>query len=247
MEKHKEEENKPPKKLIFEDGNSLFSWFEKILVMINNYGLKKMFQGIGFIVLFFLTANIYNAFQSREIIEKYVLQERNYHDEGIDRRAQVDPIIRKHLTKLLYTTECDRVYVIETHNGTSNSSGLPFKYGEMSYEEISNHTYEVSNEYTNINISRYEIFSYLTDYKYFIGTIEDLRIIDNKMANKMEANDVKIVAFKLINGPDKPLGILGISYTDCDENFDRNKLISTIGDCSDIIAILLDRTSVKVK
>ena len=60
--------------------------------------------------------------------------------EKIEREAIRDdivtPRIQEALTRIVYATNVDRICIFEFHNGKENASGLPFRYADMSYEEI---------------------------------------------------------------------------------------------------------------
>ena len=52
------------------------------------------------------------------------------------REDKVTPTIQKELGILCYTLNADRAFMFELHNGKRNATGLPFRYADMSYEEV---------------------------------------------------------------------------------------------------------------
>lgn len=242
----KDQKNEKPPKLLFGDGNSLIGWFEKIMIMVDKYGFRKIFQGAAFILIFFMLASTYNTCQSHNFIEEYIAKEKQRHDEGLKLRSEIDPLVRQQLLKMLYSLDAERVFVIETHNGTSNLSGLPFRFADMTYEEINKVTFSVSEEYSNVSASRYSIFHYLSENLIFVGTINELMSIDNKMAYKMAANEATYVGLKLINGVNEPLGIIGVTYSTRHDtlSINKNEVMNKLLFYSDKISILLDKAKV---
>lgn len=240
------DKKKPSNKLIFKDEASLIGWFERIMIMVDKYGFRKIFQGAAFILIFFMMASTYNTCQSHNFIEEYMAREKQRHDEGLKLRSEIDPLVRQQLLKMLYSLNAERVFVIETHNGASNLSGLPFRFADMTYEEINNVTFSVSDEYSNISASRYSIFHYLSEHLFFVGTIDELMSIDNKMAYKMAANEAAYVGFKLINGVNEPLGIIGVTYSTRHDtlSINKNDVMNKLLFYSDKISILLDKAKV---
>lgn len=138
-------------------------------------------------------------------------------------KPQVDQIIEHTMDKL----DCDRCYVIEMHNGNNNPSGLPFIYGEMTYEESVYDVDDVDDEYMSINLSRYKFPMYLKNNTMFIGTLDEMRDIDPKLTKKLESDDVTYVAMVVINGTEGEIGLFGVSY--CNGNEPKNdEVIKTL-------------------
>ena len=97
------------------------------------------------------------------------------------------------------------------HNGKENPTGLPFRYCDMTYEVVFDSVPYVSDEYEDVNMSRFTFPDYLYKHRYFIGTTQDLKMIDKKLASKLENNDVNYFGIMLVRNS-KEIGFLMISY-----------------------------------
>jgi hypothetical protein len=58
----------------------------------------------------------------------------------------------------------------------------------MNYEIVKNGDFFISNQYQNINLSLLNLPDYLYKNGYWYGTIEELRIIDPKLASMIKNN-----------------------------------------------------------
>lgn len=239
-----EEKKYKHKKLVFEETNNVVGWFERMIVMIDRYGWKKIITTILAIAFTVIMVDIYYTIKTQDLIAKAFTTQINEHNKGMNKRYEVDPQIRNNLTRLLYETNASRVYVLETHNGNTNHSGLPFSYADMTYEELKDGVSEVSNEYKDISASKYPIFLYLEEHLSFVGTIDELRVIDKKIANRMEINDANFVGLKILQGLDMPLGILGVTFNDSVDVTDQFKgeVYKYMEKYGGTIGLLLDRS-----
>ena len=130
-----------------------------------------------------------------------------------------------------------RSSVLEFHNGKENPSGLGFYYADMNYEIVKNGDFFISNQYQNINLSLLNLPDYLYKNGYWYGTIEELRIIDPKLASMIKNNGTGWIAFLLLEGSDD-LGILEISFID--EPEDKQAVGREIRKLGAIVASKLD-------
>ena len=184
---------------------------EKMIRMIDKYGFLKVLKAI-FVISLFIYA-IYNVSNIGSVVEAAFDEQRKRHDMAIEYREEIDPIIRLQLNQLLLNTGCNRAFVIEMHNGEKNMAGLPFKKGEMTYEEVSAGTVRIDEDYTNLNLSRFPFTTYLKDHISWYGSTQELRKIDEKIALRLESNDTKYIFIKCLyasNG--KETAYLGITY-----------------------------------
>lgn len=173
-------------------------------------------SSISVIVLFYefliLPRVVENARISYEIEEERRLEAE--HDKLLMLRDKYKVNVDNVLKEVINTLSCDRAYVFEMHNGSNNTSGLPFKYAQMNYEEASKGTRYVCELYKEVNISNYTIPLYVVKNGFWFGNIEELREVDPKMAQRIEDGDGKVCAFMIINGLKGELGCIGITYTD---------------------------------
>ena len=146
--------------------------------------------------------------QSKETEIEKEREHAEYNEIRTDIKPYIDRIIENTMMKL----ECDRCYVIEMHNGNNNPSGLPFIYGEMTYEESEYNVDDVDDEYMNINLSRYKFPMYIKNHGMFVGSVDELRSIDPKLAKKLDSDDVTYIAIVSINGTEGEIGVFGVTY-----------------------------------
>lgn len=186
---------------------------------------------------------VYHVNDIPEIV-KHAFETRNTelqmeHDSAVERRRLIKPQIDAMLLEAMNTLKSDRVYVIEMHNGTNNTAGLPFIYGEMTYEQTRKNVEHIDEDYLSINLSRFEYPLYLEKNHFFCGTIDDLAGIDSKFAFRLKATNATYIAGMAMYGAYSELGYVGISYCDS-EPASRETILSVLSVLSQKITTLLD-------
>ena len=220
-------------------------WVEKIILLSERFGVKKLLQAVFFIILFIAADFVYNALQSdnvvKSVIETINTQEREEHDVGSNVRGYVSPKINETLIKLVYELHADRAFVIEMHNGKENASSLPFVYFDMTYEEIreDENVKYVQPHFENININNYTMPWYLSEKVYFIGGIEEMKKIDKRLAVRFEDEGGGYCGLILVRSNGINIGFLGVSYKSSrpevtDETI-HNKLTKYVQDISSLL------------
>lgn len=154
-----------------------------------------------------------------------------------EHKQDVDLLLKDILSDL----DCDRVFVFEMHNGTNNTSGLPFKFAQMTYEDASKGTRYVCETYTNLNMSNYNLPIYLIRNIFWCGTREELAEIDPKLAQRVEDDDDIYLAFITINGVKGELGMLGIAYTEADEIKSESRIRTSLTRASQKLPSYIDK------
>lgn len=189
-----------------------------------------------YLVMFFFLATalggffIYKVTSDEDAMHKAALRIATAEKEENIRDFVITPKIQKNLDAILYTLNADRAYLIEFHNGKKNTTGLPFRYMDVSYEvtnEESKAT-KIGMFYQNIPTTLYKFPYYLQEHKYYIGTIDDFGKVDADLAKQMSVNFAKYFAVIALNSDGTPVGYLGISWCDIesvpDINVIKNKL-----------------------
>ena len=207
----KQPKNKKQFSEINETANGVIGWVEKILFLINKYGLKKIFQALLLIVACFISFLFIDAIREENIIKSIITTNDELHNEASLVRKEIDPKINKTLTRMLYSMDADRVGVLEMHNGKENPTSLPFLYCDMTYEETKENINYVSEEYENLNMSKFQFPTFLYQHKVFFGSIEDVMKIDKKLGLRLELNDVKYIGMVLIR-TNVDIGFITISW-----------------------------------
>lgn len=145
------------------------------------------------------------------------------------------------LLDIIADLDCDRAFIFEMHNGTNNTSGLPFKYAQMTYEKASKGTRFVCETYNNLNLSNYNLPVYIVKNIFWCGTNEEFYTIDPKLAQRAEDDDDIYLAFITVNGVKNELGILGIAYTSPDEIKSPSRIRTSLTRASQKIPSYIDK------
>lgn len=223
------------------------SFLEKTVKLIERYGLFKIFKALCVILIFvYIMCNGANLIDtligriSRETIDRAAVEKVEAHDRAMNIRQEAKPKIDNMLEYTLSKTDCDRVFVIEMHNGTNNTAGLPFVYGEMTYETVREGVTHIDEDYTSLNLSRFSFPLFVNRHHYWIGTIEELRRADPKIAQRLASNDVTYLALIDIHGVKNELGFFGITYCNGRQPKSREEIITVLMEESQKLSTLLD-------
>lgn len=197
--------------LDYEGGDKFVGWFERLIQIVRRY---TVFEIVGTVFLLFAIVSMllfFNALNNEQVLEKWMSKRTEIHAEGTNIRSTVNPKVSKTLYKLMVDINADRVSVFELHNGKENPTSLPFIYCDMTYEEVRGHLPYVSDEYVNLNVSKYKFLSHLVQFRYFSGNIDNLFDMDKKLGIRMMENDVKYCQMALIK-TDITIGVLIATY-----------------------------------
>lgn len=192
---------------------SIFGIFQKSVEWSKKYTFLEMLKGL--FVLITSAAVLFIFLNPSYFLERYEQFKDKQHTEEVDKRVEISPKIQIILDKLLLTTKANRAYIIEFHNGTNNLNGLPFLFGDMTYEEVSNDDLEyISELYQNVPLSRFPISQKLFENGFWYGTVDELANIDKRLASRIKINNGSWIALILLKGQEHYLGVIGVSYTD---------------------------------
>lgn len=189
-------------------------FLERMIKMMDKYGLWKIFQATlvlaGFLYIMYNVQNLPEIVSGAFSRETEIRQEQ--HDAAVEVRRSIKPNVDILLKDALSTLNADRVFILEMHNGTNNVAGLPFIYGEMTYEEVRERVSHVDEDYTSINLSRFTFPMYIEKNQIWYGTINELSEIDSKLASRLSSNDVTYFAIIGLHGVTNELGYFGFSF-----------------------------------
>lgn len=228
-------------------------FLEQVIKTIKKYGLGMIFKALT-IILLFTYVMVHGADllddTIRSISIKAVQQEQierqNLHDAALTKRREIKPKVDKLLLNTLNTLNADRCFVLEMHNGTNNVSGLPFLYGEMTYDVVSEGTHHIDDEYTSLLLSRFKLPNYLRAENVWQGRVDELKTIDNKFYHKLKANDASYLAIIQIHGIKNELGFFGITYCNDKEPKSPEIIFKQLLVVSQKLSTLLDSNNVTV-
>lgn len=159
-------------------------------------------------------------------------------------REQVTPKIHRALKNLNIEVDADRSCVLEFHNGKENMSMMPFRYADMTYEEVNNDRkiLRVADKYQDLNLTHYPFASYLAEDKNFAGDMETLLDVDEHFSGKVEECNGEYICASILTSNGQNLGILIVFYEKGSDSVKpaKEKLIKEVEDYSHTIANLLD-------
>lgn len=223
--------------------------FERCLNIVRDYGVWNIIKTLAIVLLCGMVW--YTVTNMDKVVEK-VVYEHTYsktreHTKAIERRQAVSPKVDSILNNALITLKCDRAFVVEMHNGTNNTAGLPFIYGEMTYEVVNDSIDHVDGEYTSLNLSRYTFPLFLGKTNVWLGTLAELEKLDKKLANRLESEDVTYLVVTSLNGMNNALGCFGVAYCYGHTPADRDKLLKVMAPASQNLSVLLDYPNILEK
>ena len=102
--------------------------------------------------------------------------------------------------------------ILELHNGLENANGLPFSKCSATYEAFELNGSPISNQYQNVNLSLMPFVNEVFRKGYWCGDVEEIAEIDKALYYKIKSNGTEHLACCLIEGVDKPLAFLFISF-----------------------------------
>ena len=179
----------------------------------------KVILKVYIVFLIFITTSIcvlflYEASQDKDIV-KGAAESLAFAQKGENLRDfVVTPKIQKELSTLVYVLNADRAFLFELHNGKKNSTGLPFRFADMTYEETNEdrNIDKVATRFQNIPLTLYRYPHYLQKKKFLIGTVDDIAKIDRDFANHIKECNGEYLAMIYLNDSGNPLGFLCVSF-----------------------------------
>ena len=197
-------------------------WLEKGLQIVERYKLKTIFK--AFFIIALIAAFIGFLKNPTWIFEKYDEWKRHEHTIALEQRLANSEKLHVSSEKLLYKVGADRVMVLELHNGLENANGLPFSKCSATYEALELNVSPVASQYQNVNLSLMPFVNEVFRKGYWCGDVDEIAEIDKGLYYKMKSNGTEHFACCLIEGIDKPLALLFVSF--------KNPVDSTTHDCS---------------
>lgn len=189
----------------------LFGLISKISEWLDKFGILKLFRtAFAIFLLYWMCVFMFNP---SKIFEAYQTWYDKVHADKIEKTIESHYQIHSHLTDLRYRSGAMRTMILSLHNGSENINGR-YQFLKVSaiFEESGDY-YPVSDEWSEIHISSFPIFSYLYSNDYFCGSIDDIRAIDNKLYHRLAANEVKYIHIQALIGSDgKTIGFLTLTW-----------------------------------
>lgn len=213
-------------------------WLEKILGVAEKYKLRTIFKTVFIILIMAATVGFIK--NPTWVFQKYDEWKERQHQEQMDLRAVNNDKIQHLIEKSLYKIEADRIMILELHNGNESIGGLPFNKCSATFEYMDNGLYPCAELYQNQQLSLIPFASHLFSKGYFCGDLKDLEIIDRGLYHKMASNGTDHFAACVIEGIDKPLAFLIVSFKTKTEAHNCDLVREQIRHISLEIAVLLE-------
>ena len=197
--------------------DQIFQLITKISEWLDKFGIFKLIR-TAFAVFLLYWMCVF-AFQPSKIFEKYAEWYDRIHKEKIEKTIESHYQIQSHMVELKHRTNSLRCLILSMHNGNSNINGQ-YQFLKVStiFEECGEE-YSVGDEWNEVHISTFPMFTHLYSHDFFCGSIEAVKGIDNKLYHRLAANDVGYIHIQALIGNDgKTIGFLVLTWTEEPEN-----------------------------
>lgn len=189
--------------------NSL-GWLEKSLQIIEKYKGGTIIK--SFIVLILLALFVGFLKNPTYLFDKYQEWDSRRHSVLIEQRLLNNAKVHSICDRLLFKVNASRVLVLELHNGQMGDGGLPFAKATCTYEALNDSVAPVANQYEGVNLSLIPFADLLFKDGYWCGDAEELQKIDKSLYYKLMSNSTEHFAACIIEGINKPLAIMFVSF-----------------------------------
>lgn len=229
-------------------GEEHMNIFERMINVVKTENWKTIVKSLLLIIILIIImcSGLWAALGTivTNALDKQQREKLEFHESALQMRKEIKPTVDSLLNRALTILDADRVAIIEMHNGTSNTAGLPFLYGEMTYSVNSDSIYSVDNDYVNLNLSRFN-FSYFFEKQHiWQGTTEEMAKIDSKLAQRIASNDVTYIAMSHIHGINNELGYFVITYCNGKTPKPKDFIVVEMMKKTQMLSTLLDINSV---
>lgn len=203
-------ENKEKIKINIDNTDSSIKWLEKFLFLLKEYGPFKIFASVFMIA--FISGFFYIAFNPTLVFEIYDEWKKRQHDALMEQRMDMAPQIQSVIDKLTYKVGASRTVVLEMHNGSTGTGGLPFTKCTATYEGLNIGVTPIAQYYQEQNLSLIPFATFLFNKGYWCGDTEELLNIDKALYYKLKSNNTEHFAACVIKGVEKPLAFMIVSF-----------------------------------
>lgn len=207
---------------------------ERCMDVLERYSIFKLLK---LALVFIIGAYVFWIGTNQDkVLENFFNKKDAEHTQLMEYRKEIAPQIKVTLNQLLLDLNMDRAFVLEFHNGKENPAGLPFHYAEMSYEEVKDGVIYIGDDYDNLNLSRFSFPDYLYKQKIWVGSIDSLMKIDERVALRLKSNDVTYVGLILLRDSEQELGFLGVTSVNPNASYARQAIIRELVDKGQIVS-----------
>ena len=189
---------------------------DKALNLVERYKLKTIFKGCFIILIIAALIGFLN--NPTLIFEKYEEWKEKQHQTEMDIRTVNNDKIQHFIEKSLYKIGADRITILELHNGNTGVGGLPFTKCSATFEYMDDGIQPIANQYQEQQLSLIPFANHLFKEGYWCGDIKELEQYDRALYHRMSSNGTEHFAACVIEGVDKPLALLFVSFGEVDMN-----------------------------
>jgi len=213
-------------------------WFDRLLQVAEKYKIRTIFKAV--LILLIICASVGFVLNPTWIFEQYDKWNDKQHQKDIELRINNNEKLHILCERLMFKVNAERVMLLELHNSGSNINGLPFVKCSAIYESLNDSVFPISSQYQQQQLSLIPFSTYLFKNKYFCGDTEKLLDIDRGLYFKMKSNNANHFACCVIEGVEKPIAFLFVTFKKIDDNHDCNFVKKTILEESLKMSLLLE-------
>lgn len=202
--------NEKKEPIVIDNTSNVITWLERGLKLIKEYGIGRIV--IGALLIALLSVMFWFILNPTRAFEVYDDWKKRQHDILMELRMENAPKIQRSIENLTYRIGASRSVILELHNGIENTGGIPFTKCSATYEALNVGCAPVANFYQSQNLSLMPFVTHLFQKGYWCGDVDKLTEIDKSLAFKLQSNGTEHFSACVIEGIDKPLAILFVSF-----------------------------------
>ena len=231
-------------------------FWERLIKFKDKYGywnLTKLVLFVAFAIAVLLLAKNFGenySFERQKEAMTEVIEQNNQqmfieHNEQMQIRCNIKPLVTELLKNTINEMNADRAFVFELHNGSNNTAGLPFIHCTMTYEETARNIEPIDEDYQNLSLTRFSFPEYLHKHDLWFGTVEEFADIDKKLASRMQNNGATYLVITTIRSENSEIGYFGFTYCNNKEHKHDKDMMECIVHTVQNLSKLLDKNTEK--
>ena len=231
-------------------------FWERLIKFKDKYGywnLTKLVLFVAFAIAVLLLAKNFGenySFERQKEAMTEVIEQNNQqmfieHNEQMQIRCNIKPLVTELLKNTINEMNADRAFVFELHNGSNNTAGLPFIHCTMTYEETARNIEPIDEDYQNLSLTRFSFPEYLHNHDLWFGTVEEFADIDKKLASRMQNNGATYLVITTIRSENSEIGYFGFTYCNNKEHKHDKDMMEFIVHTVQSLSKLLDKNTEK--
>lgn len=216
-------------------------WLERVLQLLERYKATTILKSFIVLILVAILAGFIK--NPTYIFDKYKEWDDARHTELIEKRLANNAKVHNICDRLLFKVDASRVLILELHNGQVGDGGLPFAKATATYESLNFDVIPVAQQYEGVNLSLIPFASTLFDKGYWCGNSEELKNLDKSLYYRMMSNSTEHFAACVIEGVDKPLAIMIVSFPNANPEHNCQEVRDHINKAAWELALLIEMSN----